>query len=155
MLAGSISNDKLSNDWIKIGNVTKHLGETFELSDLGVARAMNFIGITSTTLTDGATTATLTAKTTGSLSKTTGFVLGDVVLYGDAEFVWTGSAWELLGDETAYALKSDAVTNVAYASKKFTKTINGSTTDIVTISTIKTDLALVKSDVGLDNVTNH
>ena len=157
MLAGSIANSKLANDWIKIGTVTKHLGETFELSDLGIARAMNFIGVTSTTLSDGATTSTLTAKSTGSLSKTTGFVLGDVVLSGDAEYVWTGSAWELLGDESAYALKSAAVTNVAWdeTNNKLTKTINGSTSDVVTISTIKTALALAKADVGLGSVTNH
>ena len=65
--------------------------------------AMHFIGITSTALTDGATTATLTAKSTNSLTKTTGFVAGDVVLYsttaGETEFVWTGSAWELIGDD--------------------------------------------------------
>lgn len=65
--------------------------------------AMHFIGITSTALTDGATTATLTAKSTGSLTKTTGFEAGDVVLYsstaGETEFVWTGSAWELIGDD--------------------------------------------------------
>lgn len=152
---GGVSNSMLANDWIKIGTVTKHLGETFELSDLGIARAMNFIGSTSTTLTDGATTATLAEKSSGSLSKTTGFVLGDVVLAGDAEYLWTGSAWELLGDESAYALKSATVTNVAYGDKKFTKTINGTTSDIVTISTIKTDLALAKGDVGLGNVTNH
>ena len=154
---GGVTNSMLANDWMKIGTVTKHLGETFELSDLGIARAMNFIGITKTALTDGATTATLEAKTTGSLSKTTGFVLGDVVLYGDAEYIWQGSAWELLGDETAYAPKSTAVTNVAWdgTNNKLTKTINGSTSDVVTISTIKTALALAKADVGLGNVTNH
>lgn len=155
--AGGVTNAMLANDWIKIGDVTKHLGETFALSDLGIARAMNFIGITKTQLTDGATTSTLEAKTSGSLSKTTNFVLGDVVLYGDAEFIWTGSAWELLGDETAYAPKSTAVTNVAWdgTNNKLTKTINGSTTDIVTISTLKTALNFTKSDLSLDNVTNH
>lgn len=57
---------------------------------------------------------------------------------------------------TEQAPKSTAVTNVAYDStnKKLTKTINGSTTDIVTIATIKTALSLDKADVGLSNVTN-
>lgn len=72
----------------------------------GLTGAMHMIGTTSTTLTDGATTATLVAKTTNSLSKTTGFVAGDVVLFGDKEFVWTGAAWELLGDEGSYALRT-------------------------------------------------
>lgn len=67
--------------------------------------AMHFIGITSTALADGDTTATLTPKTASpsSLTKTTGFVAGDVVLYsstaGETEFVWTGSAWEIIGDD--------------------------------------------------------
>ena len=52
--------------------------------------------------------------------------------------------------------KSDAVTNVAYdtSTKKLTKTINGNTTDVVGIDTIKDDLDLGKGDVGLGNVDN-
>ena len=48
------------------------------------------------------------------------------------------------------------VTNVAYdgTNKKITKTVGGTTTDVVTISTLKTDFNLTKSDVSLDNVTN-
>ena len=64
---------------------------------------MHLIGTTTTALTDGATTATLDGT---SLSKTTGFVAGDVVLYSGKEFVWTGAAWELLGDESSYALNT-------------------------------------------------
>jgi len=44
---------------------------------------LHFIGITSTTLSDGSTTSTLVAKSTNSLSKTTDFVDGDVVMDGD------------------------------------------------------------------------
>lgn len=53
-------------------------------------------------------------------------------------------------------IKSKFLTNVAYDStnKKLTKTINGTTSDIVTVSTIKTALNLSKSDVGLGNVDN-
>ena len=53
-------------------------------------------------------------------------------------------------------IKSKFLTNVAYDStnKKLTKTINGSTSDIVSVSTIKTALNLSKSDVGLGNVDN-
>lgn len=57
------------------------------------------------------------------------------------------------------ALASDIagkVENVAYdtTNKKLTKTINGTTSDIVTVATLKTDLNLSKSDVGLGNVEN-
>jgi len=30
---------------------------------------------------------------------------GDVILYNAQEFVWTGGAWRLLGDEGSYAVK--------------------------------------------------
>ena len=30
---------------------------------------------------------------------------GDVILYEEKEFVWNGSTWQLLGDETSYAIK--------------------------------------------------
>lgn len=73
----------------------------------GLSGAMHFIGSTTTALSDGATTATLEGS---SLTKTTGFVSGDVVLSGSKEFVWTGSAWELLGDEGSYALKTVTIT---------------------------------------------
>lgn len=56
-----------------------------------------------------------------------------------------------LGSDTITpALKSDAVTNVAWnsSSNKITKTINGSTTDVVSASTLKTAMAITFSDVG-------
>ena len=73
----------------------------------GLTGALHLIGSTSTVISDGDTTSTLTPKTSGSLSKTTDFIAGDVVLYGDKEFVWTGATWELLGDESSYALKTN------------------------------------------------
>lgn len=104
MLAGSIANGKLANDWIKIGNTTKHLGETFSLADLGIAAAMNFKGTTTTNLTDGDDTSPISI---GGSNYTP--VNGDVVLNGGKEFVWTGTAWEELGDESSWALSNDVI----------------------------------------------
>ncbi len=58
--------------------------------------------------------------------------------------------------DTSKANVSTTVTNVAWdgTNKKLTKTINGTTTDVVTASTLKSGLSLSKSDVGLGNVTN-
>lgn len=82
-------------------------------TDMGLSNALHFIGITSTTLSDGATTSTLVAKVANpsSLSKTTGFVDGDVVMDGDQlrEYVWSGGAWILLGF-TASAVYSQTTT---------------------------------------------
>ena len=84
-------------------------------ANLGLSNALHFIGITSTTLTDGSTTATLTAKSTNSLSKTTDFVDGDVVMDGDQlrEYVWSGSTWRLLGitTSTTYTQPASTATN--------------------------------------------
>lgn len=77
----------------------------------GLSGAMHFIGITTTQLTDGATTATLAGT---GLNKTTGFVAGDVVIYSDSEFVWTGSAWERLGRDSSWALDSAVIKKSEY-----------------------------------------
>ena len=87
--------------------------------------------------------------------------LGSVVNTGDSatpvsggttKFT-TGGAYTELNKK---ADKTSTVTNVAWDTnnKKLTKTINGTTSDVVTISTIKTALQLTKSDVGLGNVDN-
>ena len=73
--------------------------------------ALNFIGFTTTALTDGATTSTLVADSSKWLSKTTGFVAGDVVFYGHKEFIWNGSSWTEFGDGSslrALAFKDSA-----------------------------------------------
>ena len=53
-------------------------------------------------------------------------------------------------------LKTLFLTNVAYDStnKKLTKTLNGTTSDIVTVATIKSAMSLANGDVGLGNVDN-
>ena len=59
-------------------------------------------------------------------------------------------------DITGKADKTATVSTVEYdaTNKKITKTINGTTTDIVSVASIKTDLNLAKGDVGLGNVEN-
>lgn len=54
------------------------------------------------------------------------------------------------------ANKTETVSTITYdtTNNKITKTINGTTTDVVSIETIKSDLDLTKSDVGLSNVDN-
>lgn len=79
----------------------------------GLTGAMHFIGVSSTAITDGGTEnptvggATITTKSAG-----------DVVIYGDKEFVWSSTgAWELLGDEGSYALDTAVVHKSDYTSK--------------------------------------
>lgn len=75
--------------------------QSITAADLGLSQAMRFLGTSSTAITDGGTekptinSAVVTPKA------------GDVVLYGNKEFVYNSSSkWELLGDEGSYALKT-------------------------------------------------
>lgn len=115
-LSGTATNAQLANSKVTIAGNDVSLGGSLTAatltSSLGLSNALHFIGITSTALTDGSTTATLAAKSTNSLSKTTGFVDGDVVMDGDQlrEYVWSGSAWRLLGITTSAAYTQPAST---------------------------------------------
>ena len=73
-------------------------------ADLGIDKALHFIGETTTDLTDEDTTA---AVIISGVSKTP--INGDVVLYGSKEFVWTGSVWKELGDGDSHALNTIAI----------------------------------------------
>lgn len=74
----------------------------------------------------------------------------------------TGTADKAIQDSSGnnitatYLTKAAGVTNITWDStnNKLTKTINGSISDIVNISTLKTALNLSKTDVGLGNVEN-
>lgn len=73
----------------------------------GLSGAMHFLGSSSTVITDGGTEA---PTIEGVVVPTADLHPGDVVLYDDAEYVWIGTAWELLGSEGSYALKTVTIT---------------------------------------------
>ena len=85
----------------------------------GLTGAMHFKGTTTTAVTDGGT-----QNPTIGGTEITSKEPGDVVLYGDKEFVWTETDsnthtgyWELLGDEGSYVLATSQTTgNVGSAS---------------------------------------
>ena len=92
-----------------ITSINNHTGSSVTLTadDLGLSNALHFIGITSTELTDGDTVSTLSPLSgqSDSLSKTTGFVDGDVVIYDSTEFIRVGSKWSAIGDESSWAYR--------------------------------------------------
>ena len=92
-----------------------------------------------------------TAKSDPTASTTTSTTFIDTISQ-DANGVITATKKTL----PSYVPTSVGVTAVTWDStnKKLTRTINGSAADVVTISTIKTALSLVKGDVGLGNVDN-
>lgn len=72
---------------------------------LGIDKALHFIGLTTTAITDNATTKTITVD-----EKDYTAAAGDVVLYNDNEYVFDGSKWLELGDGSSHALKTNNVT---------------------------------------------
>ena len=104
---------------------------TISASDLGLASAMLFLGTTTTAITDGATTNPI--KISGANKTATA---GNVVLYGSKEFVWTGSAWEELGNEGSYKIVQSAVADPSASgtSNTFIATISQDTNGKITVS---------------------
>lgn len=101
-----------------------------------VTGGMHYIGETSTALTDGATTSTLVAKSENSLSKLTGFAAGDIVIYGELEFVWNGAKWQEFGSTgslKSLAFKDNATGDVACAGTNSSSavTFSGGSTETV------------------------
>lgn len=101
-------------------NISNSYGDNNPIATIGdistsindqLSKILTFAGVSTTVITDGGTET----PTINGVQKTP--KLGDVVLYqasktlgtenitSTLEFVWTGTAWELLGDENSYAIK--------------------------------------------------
>lgn len=97
---------------LQIGGTTKATFDgsstkTFNVTaaDLGLSSAMHFIGTATVAIAeDSKTDPKITGYTFANAQK------GDVVLYNHLEFVWDGTKWEKLGDDTSYALKTITAT---------------------------------------------
>lgn len=78
------------------------------IQDLG--NAIYWIGVTTTTLTDGATTNPIPVDKGGAEPESVTARLGGLASYGGSEFVWNGSAWQEFGKNNfgALAFKSSA-----------------------------------------------
>jgi hypothetical protein len=74
---------------------------------LGLGSAMTFAGsVPDTTIYDGSTDPTYTVTASDGSSTSYNASAGFVVIKGNKEFVWTGTQWEELGDESSHALKT-------------------------------------------------
>lgn len=80
-------------------------GVVYAAINTALSSAIKYQGVTTTVLTDGATTNPITIDGDSYTAKK-----GDEVIYGGREFLWTGSKWQQLGDEESWALKTIAIT---------------------------------------------
>lgn len=94
----------------------------------GLTGAMHFIGVSTTDPSTG------TATVEGHEE----FEAGDVCLYGQKEYVYTGTAWVELGDEGSYLTKTEAAST--YVTK--TTTVNG--------KALSSNIELTAADVDAD-----
>ena len=82
--------------------------DAISAADLGLEQAMKFLGTTTTDISDASNIDTIIIG-----SGTVKVEAGNVVLYNGYEYVWTGSAWEQLGQEGSFVLKSTTINGKA------------------------------------------
>ena len=74
-----------------------------------IPTAVRFRGISSTIITDGGS-----QNPTINSIEITSITQGDIVFYGDKEFIWDGSSWEQLGDETSGGVSANDLDDIAF-----------------------------------------
>lgn len=139
----------------KVGEYDTKADKTINITAdmLGLSGAMAFQGVTVTAISQGSTDNQVDMEDGASLAAKK----GDVVIYGNKEFVWVGSKWQELGDEQSFALKSVTVTGTGYLTGGGTLESNR-TIDIAT--SVKTkidngDAALTKANALETNLANN
>lgn len=110
-------------------------------SDLGLSAALNYCGVTTTALTDGATTNPVVINGSNHTAKA-----GCTVFYGDKEFVFNGTSWEELGfsiDLSGYKTKQTAVSSpsASGSTTAFIDTISQDTNGKITVTKKNVDLS--------------
>ena len=139
----------------KVGEYDTKADKTINITAdmLGLSGAMAFVGVTVTAISQGSTQNEI------DLDDSTTYIAkkGDVVIYGNKEFVWVGSKWQELGDEQSFALKSVTVTGTGYLTGGGNLEANR-TIDIA--SSVKTkidngDAALTKANAIETNLANN
>lgn len=109
--------------------------------------AMKIEGETTTAISDGSTTNPVTIG-----GQSVNAYKGMVVFYGSKEFVWVGTAWKELGDESSFALKTTTVSGTGYLTGGGALSSN-QTIDIA--SSVKTNIDNGATAYGWGNHANE
>ena len=92
----------------EISKITLPSGNTYDIKDLQsrqdieslkefTASGVQYVGVTVTALTDGATTPTTISLSKGDTSEDYTVKKGDMVSYNNVMYAWNGSQWDELG----------------------------------------------------------
>lgn len=121
-----------------IKKITLPSGTTYDLVDQGARDLIDelsaytaYLGVTTTALTDGATTNPIKINNENVTAKT-----GNIVNYGSAEFIFNGTAWQLFGDLSGLgdlAFK-DSATGSFTPHGSVTVTTNGTSNKTATVA---------------------
>lgn len=134
-----------------IAKITLPTGSTYDLKD-ATARELiadlesytDFLGVTTTALTDGATTNPITINNESVTAKK-----GNIVTYSNKEFIFNGTAWQEFGDLSglgALAFKNSASGTVAVP-KTFTTTVTPAAKNVSVSGTTTGSVSVTKSNV--------
>lgn len=140
-----------SSDGYQINAVALE-GKTLDDIRSEMSRVMHFLGTTTTNISDGSTTNEITVN-----SKLVTVDNGDVVLYGGYEYVWTGSAWEQLGQEGSFSLKTHTHTvshTPAGTVSTPTITVTPNTSTVNSITAVGSLPSLEYTEVTASNITS-
>lgn len=139
------------------------VAKTITAADLGLSGAMKFLGTSTTAVSDGSTTKTITVNGSSVTVEA-----GNVVLYNGAEYVWDGAKWEELGHEGSFKVKQTAVASPSASGNAtaFIDTISQDANGNISVTKKNVQfpvtsvagktgaVTLAKGDVGLGNVDN-
>jgi hypothetical protein len=134
---------------VKLANGNEYLLKDTEARELisGLSSATHFLGVTTTALTDGAETSTISISGSNHTA-----VTGDIVIYGSSEFIYNGTSWALFGDLSSLG-------NLAYKNIADIELTVTPVTDVVlgeaTTFTNGTSQVSFASGAGSDFVTGY
>lgn len=89
----------------------------------GLSGAMHFRGTTTSAIVDGSTTNPITINGASYTAAAGDVVLREVSTGNVFEYVWTGSAWEMLGRDTSFKVTQTAVTKPTAVTNKWVSAI--------------------------------
>lgn len=116
--------------------------DTIEDKLNNVSNVMDFIGVAS-----AAPTSTKVTLTDGTII--TSFQSGDVVVYGNDEYVWTGSKWELFGNTDANTTAiSNLTERIAAAESDIDTNTSNITTNANNIADLDSQLSILSFTVS-------
>lgn len=141
-----------------ISKITLPSGTTYNLKDQGARDLIDemsgytdFLGVTTTALTDGATTNPIKINNVDVTAKK-----GNIATYGSAEFIFNGTAWQAFGDLSglgSLAYKDSASGTVAVP-KTYTTTVTPKAKDVSVTGTTTGSVSVTKSAVTVSKATS-